>query len=315
MEKSLPSVAPRTSIVVRALNEEAHLSRLFAGLRRQRQVADEVILVDSGSTDDTVAIAESNGARIVRIEPEEFSFGRALNRGCEYASGEILVFVSAHTYPLDDRWLEQMTAAFAAPEVGLVYGRQTGDARSRFSERMLLRQLFPPESDPDQDSPFCNNANCAVRAEAWRSLPYDESLTGLEDLDWAKRASANGWRIAYEADAAIAHIHAETFGQIRNRYRREAIAHRRIFQDQHMNLTSALGLLALAMARDYANAFREASMSSNALSIPAFRLAQYLGTWEGFRDRGALSHDLRRRFYYPDGARSQARWRREEVSQ
>lgn len=289
------------SIVIRALNEADHLPALFSGLLRQSRRPDQVILVDSGSVDDSVAIARAHGAEIIRIAPEQFSFGRALNIGCSHASGNVLVLVSAHVYPLDERWLERMTAPFQCPEVGLVYGGQTGDARSHFSELELLSQLFPRVSDDNQQTPFCNNANCAVRATAWHKLPYDESLTGLEDLDWAKRALAAGWRVVYEAEARVAHIHHERFSETRNRYRREAIAHRRIFHDQHMNMLEVAALFVLSTIRDYIAAIGSRCLVSNLVSIPRFRAAQYLGTWEGFRHRGDVSTSLRRRFYYPKG--------------
>lgn len=292
---------PTVSIVIRALNEAEHLPALFSGLLRQSRRPDQVILVDSGSVDDSVAIARAHGAEVVHIAPEEFSFGRALNRGCEQAAGDILVVVSAHVYPLDEKWLDQLVKPFDRSEVGLVYGGQTGDSRSHFSELELLRQWFPDVSDDDQQTPFCNNANCAVRATAWRDLPYDETLTGLEDLDWATRGLAAGWRIVYQADARVAHIHNEPFAKTRNRYRREAIAHRRIFHDQDINLFEATGLFVLATGRDYLAAFARRRLRSNVVSIPRFRAAQYLGTWEGFRDRGDISNSLRRRFYYPKG--------------
>ena len=117
---------PTISLVVRALNEAEHLSALFTGLLRQEVKPTEVILVDSGSTDDSVAIATAHGARIVHIRPEDFSFGRSLNVGCAAAIGEILVFVSAHVYPLDEFWLGNLVAPFHDPAVVLSYGRQTG---------------------------------------------------------------------------------------------------------------------------------------------------------------------------------------------
>jgi rhamnosyltransferase len=289
------------SVVIRALNEAEHLPALFSGLLRQSRQPDQVVLVDSGSTDDTVAIARAHGADIVRIAPQEFSFGRSLNRGCAHATGDVFVFASAHVYPLDEKWLDLLVAAFDRPDVGLVYGRQTGDHRTHFSEQQVLRRWFPEVGDENQQSPFCNNANCAVRAAAWRELPYDEDLTGLEDLDWANRALAANWAIVYEARAVVAHIHDESFTQIQHRFRREAIAHRRIFHDQHVNLVSAMGLFLLSVGRDYLAALPRRRLLQNLLAIPRFRAAQYLGTWEGFRHRGDVSSELRRRFYYPKG--------------
>ncbi len=290
------------SIVIRALNEAAHLPDLLAGLDAQRRRPDEVILVDSGSTDASVAIAEAAGAKIVHIAAADFSFGRALNVGCAAATGDVLVFVSAHVYPIDEIWLERLVEPFESPDIALVYGRQTGDEdRTAFSEMEIMRRWFPERSDPDQKEPFCNNANCAVRASVWQTMPYDEHLTGLEDMDWARRALAEGHRIAYAADAVIAHIHEETFEQTMNRYRREAIAHKRIFGHQKMGTLEALGLFVANTARDYAAAIPRRKLLRNLWDIPRFRAAQFRGTWRGFRQDGDPTVALKRRFYYPKG--------------
>jgi rhamnosyltransferase len=293
--------APSTSIVIRALNEADHLPALFSGLLRQNLQPDQVVLVDSGSTDDSVAIAEAHGARIVHIDPADFSFGRSLNVGCAEATGDVLVFLSAHVYPVDEFWLSNLIEPFDDDEIVLSYGRQTGDHRTKFSELQLMRQWFPDVSDRDQRTPFCNNANCAIRRDWWERTPYDEALTGLEDLAWAEAALAAGGRIAYRADAAIAHIHDEDFARIKNRYRREAIAHRRIFDDQRLGAFEAVLLFGANVGRDYLAAISCRQVRRNVFDIPRFRAAQYLGTWEGFRTRGEVSAEMKRRFYYPRG--------------
>ncbi len=135
----------RCSIVIRAYNEADHLGRLFEGIQSQTLRDHEVILVDSGSLDATVHIAEQNGARIVQIAPEEFSFGRSLNRGVAAARGEYVVIVSAHVHPVYPDWLECLVRPFEDPDVALVYGKQRGNAGSRFSEHQILRQWFPDE--------------------------------------------------------------------------------------------------------------------------------------------------------------------------
>ena len=140
---TLLSAMPTVSIVIRALNEAEHLPALFSGLLRQSRRPDQVILVDSGSDDDSVAIARAHGAEVVHISPAEFSFGRALNLGCAAASGDVVVVVSAHVYPLDEKWLDLMMTPFERPEVGLVYGGQTGDSRSHFSEARVDAHVVP----------------------------------------------------------------------------------------------------------------------------------------------------------------------------
>jgi hypothetical protein len=140
-----------------------------------------------------------------------------------------------------------------------------------------------------------------VRHDRWERFPYDEQLTGLEDLAWATNALQQGGRIAYRADAVVAHIHDEGYGRIRIRYRREAIAHRRIFHDQRLGAIEAFALFIANVGRDYMAAVPRRELWGNVADIIQFRAAQYLGTWEGFRTRGEVTTDLKRRFYYPKG--------------
>src|SRR5690606_15142252 len=206
---------PRLSIIIRSHNEEAHIAKLLLGIREQILQPEEVILVDSGSTDSTVAIASALGARVVQIARRDFTFGRALNVGCRAAQGEILVFASAHVYPEGRRWLQNLVEPLGTPGIALSYGKQRGGPTNKYSEHRLFCKWFPRTSSVPQEAPFCNNANCAIRRDVWEGLPYDESLTGLEDLDWAKRAQGIGWQIAYRADAGIIHVHDESWPAVR----------------------------------------------------------------------------------------------------
>ncbi len=287
------------SVVVRTYNEASHIERLLLGLSSQT-VEAEVIVVDSGSTDGTAEIAEAHGVRVVHIAPEEFSFGRSLNRGFDAASGDFVVAASAHVYPLRVDWLERLTEPLERdPLVGLAYGRQVGVEQSRYSERRLFEQAFPLESNWNQDHPFCNNANSATRRSEWERQPFDESLTGLEDLAWAKHALQRGCRIAYVADAPIAHVHDESFQKVLNRFQREAIAHWQIFPEQRLGAVGAAHLFVRNVAVDLRHAAREGGLARHALDIPIYRFAQFLGAYRGFRQRGPVPDALRRRFYYP----------------
>ncbi len=290
------------SLVIRCHNEEAHIGRLLTGVAHQTLQPDEIVVVDSGSTDATVAIATAFGANVIHIAPQEFSFGRALNRGLEAAEGDIAVFASAHVYPLFDSWLERLTAPFADRDVALAYGRQQVPDGGRFSEQQLLARWFPRASVPRQHDPFCNNANAAIRRKLWEEQPYNEQLTGLEDLDWAARMLERGYVLSYVADATVAHVHDESFPQIVNRYRREAIAHKLIHPDQRVGLAAAVRLTAANIAGDLRAARRESALREHGLDIPRFRVAQFYGTYRGFRQRGPVTEMLKQRFYYPPEA-------------
>lgn len=289
----------RVSAVIRALNEGKHIGRLLKGLQQQTMPPDEIILVDSGSTDDTVDVAEAAGCKVVSIAKNEFSFGRALNRGCAAASGDILLFASAHVYPVYDTYVEHLVGALERSGVAIAYGRQVGDERTKFSESRVMLKWFPTDNIWDQGHPFSNNANAAVLRSVWLESPYDETLTGLEDLDFAQKAIKRGHKIAYVADSPVVHVHEESWSVTRNRYRREAIAYARIFEDSTMSFPKAVGLALTNIVSDYVDAARAKRLRANAVGIPLFRFAQFIGAWEGFRSPDNVSSRLLERFYYP----------------
>lgn len=296
----LPSL-PRCSIVVRCFNEAEHIGRLLANIGRQTLSDIEIIVVDSGSTDGTVDIVRRYPTRLVSISPSEFTFGRALNIGCRAARGEFIVAASAHVYPLDDDWLANLLAPFEEERVGLVYGKQRGPESSHYSELRLFENWFPEDSNDDQDHPFCNNANAAIRRTLWLDQPYDESLTGLEDVDWAKKAMARGHRIAYAANATIFHVHDETSTQILNRYRREAIALKHIYPSEQFSFWNFFHLFTSNALADLGHARREGVLIRRFWDIVSFRFLQFFGTYKGYRQSSPPNAEMRRRFYYPGG--------------
>lgn len=291
--------APQCSVIIRCFNEEAHIGRLLDGLAQQTNRNFETIIVDSGSTDSTLAIAGRHPARILNIKPEEFSFGRSLNLGCSEARGEFIVLASAHVYPLYKDWLDHLLAPFREPQIALVYGKQKGEKTSKFSEQRVFAQWYPAHSNLQQDHPFCNNANAAIRKSLWLRIPYDESLTGLEDLDWAKRVLQLGYRLAYCADAEIIHVHSETPMRIYNRYRREAIAFKHIFPHEKFSFWDFVRLFVTNSVHDYSHARSESALAKNFWEISTFRLMQFWGTYRGFFQHGPVTNKLRRTFYYP----------------
>ncbi len=292
------------SIIIRAYNEEAHIGRLLTGITQQSAEGLEIILVDSGSTDDTVKIAERFPVKIIPIKPETFTFGSALNRGIQASSADIIVIASAHVYPIYPDWLEQLLTPFADPKVALVYGKQRGNGDSKFSEHQIFARWFPEQSQSHQLHPFCNNANAAVRRSLWEQHPYDETLTGLEDLAWARWAMDEEYKIAYSAEAEIAHIHDERPRGVYNRYRREAIAFKRIFPDEEFSLWDFMRLSVFNIFSDLWHALRQKKLIGSFGSIFWFRLMQFWGTFQGYQYAGPITAKLRQTFYYPRSLRA-----------
>jgi len=286
------------SIVIRAYNEEKYIGRLLEGLRQQTLKDVEIILVDSGSTDQTVSIAESFGARIVRIPSAEFTFGRSLNFGLQVATREFVVIASAHVYPVYPDWLETLLNPFEDEKVALTYGKQRGPVTAKYSEQQIYHQWYPDAGNPNQTTAFCNNANAAIRKNLWEQNQYDETLTGLEDLAWAKWAQGHGYKISYVAEAEIIHVHNETPHGVFNRYRREAMALRRIYPEAHFNFYDFIRLTITNIFSDLWHAMHERVLWKNITSIFWFRFMQFHGTRLGHRETSLITPQLRETFYY-----------------
>lgn len=289
----------RCSIVIRAYNEEQHLGRLLDGILQQTIQDVEIILVDSGSTDGTLALAAQYPVKVAHIQPGEFTFGRSLNLGIAQTRADWVVIASAHVYPVYPDWLERLLAPLAEPQVALAYGKQRGNAASKFSEQQIFARWYPERSDPRQTHPFCNNANAAIRRSLWEQRPYDETVSGLEDLEWAHWAVGQGYHLAYVAEAEIVHVHDETPQGIYNRYRREAMAFKRIFPNERFGRRELLRLVVTNIASDILQATRQGALRASLGSIFWFRWMQFWGTYQGYRHSGPLTWQLRQKFYYP----------------
>jgi len=289
---------PRCSIVIRAYNEEKHIGRLLAGILAQTVGEVEVILVDSGSTDATVAVASRYPVRVVSIAPDDFTFGRSLNRGCAEARGEFVAIASAHVYPVYPDWLDQLLKPFEDPKVALTFGKQRGNSTTRFSEHQVLASWFP-ETSRILDHPFCNNANAAIRRALWLEHPYNEEIPALEDIEWASWAMEQGHRIAYSSEAEVVHVHNEDRRAVYNRYRREAMALRRIRPQEQFHLEDLLRLYASNLISDAWHALHEGVFWQKLGEIAWFRWMQFWGTYRGFAEPGPLTSRLKEAFYYP----------------
>ncbi|MCF3638478.1 glycosyltransferase [Rhizobium sp. TRM95111] len=291
----------RISIVIRTLNEARHLDDLLLMIARQKTEGHEVetVLVDSGSTDGTVAIAQRRGCKITHILKSEFSFGRSLNRGCAVSSGDILVFISGHCVPVDDNWLQALCQPVLDGEVAYTYGRQIGDDDSNYSERRIFAKYFPAVSAVPQEGFFCNNANSALLRRVWEDNPFDEGLTGLEDMDLAKRLVAAGHRVGYVAEAPVFHHHQESWAQVRRRFEREALALRSIMPEVHLSRLDVLRYLVTSVLDDWRSATRNRISSTSRGDMLRYRWNQFTGSYKGNHEHRRLSQHAKERFFYP----------------
>src|SRR5271169_3294905 len=112
------------SIIIPTFNSEKYLPELLKRIAGQNTVMKEIIIVDSSSSDNTVAIAESAGAKVLHVKKEDFDHGGTRNMAAQSAGGDIIVFLTHDALPVGNYAFEKLTSPLYDDKVGASYGRQ-----------------------------------------------------------------------------------------------------------------------------------------------------------------------------------------------
>lgn len=206
------------SVIIPTRNGAETLRELLAGLRLQERQPDEIIVIDSASTDTTVHVAHEYGATVVPIPLAEFDHGGTRTLGATIARGELLVFFTQDALPAGRHLLARLVAPFDADEaIGMSYGRQL----PAFDADLLaahLRQFNYPEQSAVRSfadrtrcglgTVFASNSCAAYRREVLAEVGYfPKGLIFGEDTWVAGKVLQRGRKIAYVAEAAVYHSH------------------------------------------------------------------------------------------------------------
>ena len=194
------------SIIIRTKNEERWITQVLNAVFNQRYGEFEIIIVDNKSSDKTVEKAEQFDIKKI-VTCEEYRPGKALNMGMREAKGEFIVSLSGHCIPVNDRWLENLLKNFADPKIAGVYGRQEAMAFTSDSDKRDLALIFGLDRKVQEKDSFFHNANSMIRKELWQNVPFNDTITNIEDRVWAQEMLKNGYKIAYEPEASVYHYH------------------------------------------------------------------------------------------------------------
>jgi rhamnosyltransferase len=222
-------IAHRFGLVIPTLNAGAALDRLEPALQMQSLQPSKFLVIDSSSTDKTVAQFRAIGAEVHVIDRRTFDHGGTRQNAVELLiDTDVVVFLTQDAIPGDPDAFRNLVEAFEDPRVGAAYGRQlpTPNATPISAHARLFN--YPDSSEhrsmADADrlgikAAFCSNSFAAYRRQALLEaggFPLHVILS--EDMLAVAAMLAKGWKIQYVANAQVYHSHNYTMGDEFRRY-------------------------------------------------------------------------------------------------
>jgi rhamnosyltransferase len=206
----------KTGVVIPICNGGEVWRKAAGSLKSQRADFDRILIIDSGSSDDTVRIAEEAGFDVVSIPSSEFNHGATRNLGVRLINCDIVCFLTHDAIP-EDNAIRTLLQAFNDPAVAVAYGRQLPhDDANPLAEHA---RWFNYKSNSyvygiaDRHkhgikTVFVSNSFAAYRIASFRKTGgFPDKIILGEDMFFAAKAILSGYKVAYVADAVVKHSH------------------------------------------------------------------------------------------------------------
>jgi glycosyltransferase involved in cell wall biosynthesis len=197
---------PTVSVIATVYNESASVDAWLAALQAQTRLPDEIIVVDGGSDDGTVAQIEAIQPtspvpiRLVVAPGANISEGR--NLAIQQATGQLIAVTDAGTQS-DPQWLERLIEPLDAGEADVASGFFVPRQMSGW-ERALAAATLPDADEPDPDQFLPSSRSVAFRRDWFDAgLRYPEWLDYCEDLVWDLALKRAGARFRFVPDALV----------------------------------------------------------------------------------------------------------------
>jgi rhamnosyltransferase len=243
------SEAIKLSIVIRCRNEGKVLRSTLSALHAQIcHFRWEVIVVDNDSGDNSVAVAEEFGARVVHLAKEKFTYGGASNLGIAQARGEIILMLSAHSIPFGPHFLEDCVVPFDDPEIAsarTITSRYADEMRNWYTCRILQFKTKAEQDEfektPQWLSTYMNAACGLLRKSVWEKYPFDETLDGSEDKVWVSNVLKQGYKVQVGVPVTFFYLKDRSRKEVVNtKYRNDLAIYRATGRCYNVSITAFL---------------------------------------------------------------------------
>jgi GT2 family glycosyltransferase len=209
---------PYLSVIVPVKNGHTVLPRMLDVLSRSELPREtwELIVIDDGSSDDSVAIASEYADLVIRLPGPSRGPGYARNRGVERARGECVVFLDADVLVKSDTLTRLAETMMTRTDVDAVFGAYCDEpeAAGVVSKYRNLLHHYTHAQEPGEAQTFWAGCGCVRRAVFVGVGMYDEwrfSRPQIEDVELGYRLSSHGHRILLQPEIQVTHLKRWTF--------------------------------------------------------------------------------------------------------
>ncbi len=244
----------KVSIIIPTYNAASFLDELLASLMIQTAPPQEILVIDSSSTDETLQIASAPGIKTKKIEKSEFDHAGTRTLAAEIASGDYLIFLTQDALPADENSICNIIEPLTHDErIAAVGGKQIPDEKANLLARhsRFYNYSDQPFSRSMNDAGkygfrtfFLSNSFAAYRKDCLKEIGYfGNNVDFGEDAIAAAKLLLHGYCIGYAPSAKVIHSHNYTMRQELSRYFKIGTFHarnRRLFKRFGPSLSEGL---------------------------------------------------------------------------
>lgn len=225
------------SIAIPTCNAGPRFNKLLQSIKKQDLRPQNVLVIDSGSTDRTVELSMQYGCNVIRINNRDFNHGATRRLAVDRLPGDIVVYMTQDVVLADRKSLSELIKCFSDQQVGAAYGRQIPWQHATAIEAYARLFNYPAVSRVKSiadtaglgiKTAFISNSFAAYRREAYvEAGGFPSNVILGEDTYLAAKMLITGWKIAYCATAGVYHSHNYNVVQQFRRYFDTGVFHSR----------------------------------------------------------------------------------------
>ena len=218
----------KISVYIPCYNAEKFIVRSVRSILAQTLCSDEVLVIDDGSTDRSIALIEKLPVKVISMGRNQ-GLAAARNRAYKEAKNELIACIDADCQAHPE-WLEQLVKAFPVDCAGTggktIEANQQNDADRWRAQHMPLhwgdKSVINPKVIYGANQLFRKGPVCRVGLLDASKVTQDYKI-GFEDLELARKLYRAGFQLFYNPKAVVYHLRTDTPASIIRQYWRWSV--------------------------------------------------------------------------------------------